>query len=55
VITRTVLLALKTSRKGLHGELPRLFQLLAELTQQDSSLSMIRTLLQYICVVSPDA
>ncbi len=54
LIVRASLLALKASRKGLHHELPRLFQLLAELTHQDSSLSMIRTLLRYICTVDND-
>jgi predicted transposase/invertase (TIGR01784 family) len=54
LILRASLLALKASSKGMHYELPRLFQLLAELTHQDSSLSMIRTLLRYICVVDND-
>jgi len=52
LMVRASLLALKASGKGMHHELPRLFQLLAELTHQDSSLSMIRTLLRYICVVA---
>ncbi len=54
LMVRASLLALKASGKGMHHELPRLFQLLAELTHQDSSLSMIRTLLRYICVVDND-
>jgi len=54
LIVRASLLALKVSRKGLHHELPRLFQLIAELTHQDSSLSMIRTLLRYLCAVDND-
>ncbi len=55
LIVRASLLALKASREGILHELPRLFQLLAEMTRQDSSLSMIRTLLQYICVVDNDS
>jgi len=51
LIAKTSLLALKASHQGLHNELPRLFLLLAEMMQQDSSLSMIRTLLRYICIV----
>jgi len=54
LIVKTILLALKASHNGLHHELPRLFRLLAEMMQQDSSLSMIRTLLRYICVVDND-
>lgn len=51
LLVKTCLLALKYSRQGMHKELPRLFQLLAEMTQQHGSLSMIRTLLRYICTV----
>jgi hypothetical protein len=54
LMIKVILLALKASRKGQQVELSRLFELLAELTQQDSSLSMIRTVLQYLCSVDND-
>jgi predicted transposase/invertase (TIGR01784 family) len=54
LIGKAVLLTLKASRYGLHNELPRILQLLAEVMQQDSSLSMIRSLLLYICTVDND-
>jgi len=55
LIVRTILLALKASREGLHRELPRLFQFLAEMmVQQDVGTAMIRTLLRYICMVDND-
>jgi len=54
LLLRTVLLALKSSRKGLQHELPRLFRLFSELMQQDDSPAMVRTLLRYICTVDND-
>jgi len=54
LMVRTILLALKTSRKEQHHELPRLFKLLAEMMQKDNAPSMIRTLLRYICTVDND-
>lgn len=54
LIVKASLLALKASHQGIHHELPRLFRLLAEITQQDNSPGMIRALLRYICVVDND-
>jgi hypothetical protein len=55
LFVRTILPALKASREGLHRELPRLFQFLAEtMVRQDVGPAMIRTLLRYICVVDND-
>jgi flagellar biosynthesis/type III secretory pathway protein FliH len=39
----------------MNHELPRLFRLFAEMTQQGSSLGLLRTLLRYICIVENDA
>lgn len=55
LLVRACLLAFKVSRQGMRNELSRMIELLAELTRQNSSLSMIRTLLQYICAVDNDA
>jgi hypothetical protein len=53
-VVKTCLLALKYSREGMQKERQRLFQLLAELTRQDNCVSMIRTLLRYICTVDKE-
>lgn len=54
VIIQAVLLALKASRHGLGDALPRLFQLLGELADENSTLPILRTVLKYICIVDND-
>jgi predicted transposase/invertase (TIGR01784 family) len=54
LMVKASLLALKASHQGMCHELPRLFRLFAEMTEQDSSLGMLRALLRYICSVDTD-
>jgi hypothetical protein len=54
LMVKASLLALKVSRQNMHQELPRLVRWFAEMTQQQSSLGMIRVLLRYICLVDND-
>ena len=54
VLLKTCLLVLKYSREGMQKEVQRLFKLIAEVIRQDSSISLVRAILRYICTVDKE-